>query len=111
MNASSTAWLYLLLAGVLEVGWAVAMKYSQGFTRLAPTVATFGMGFASFYFLSLAVKQLPIGTAYAVWVGVGAVGAALAGMALFGEPRHWERLASIVLVIIGIAGLWRFSAP
>ncbi len=110
MNAGTTAWLYLLLAGLLEVGWAIAMKYSHGFTRLAPTVATFGMGFASFYFLALAAKQLSIGTAYAVWVGVGAVGAALAGMVLFNEPRHWVRVASIVLIVIGIAGLWKFSA-
>ena len=111
MNGSTSAWLYLLLAGLLEVGWAIAMKYSQGFTRPAPTVATFGMGFASFYFLSLAVKQLPIGTAYAVWVGVGAVGAALAGMALFNEPRHWARVACILLIVLGIGGLWKYSAP
>ncbi len=102
-------WLFLLLAGLCEIVWAIAMKYSQGFTRLVPTVIVWTGGLASFYLLGLAVDELPIGTAYAVWTGIGAVGTAALGMVLFAEPRHWLRLASIGLVILGIAGL-RISA-
>ena len=105
------AWLYLFIAGLLEVGWAIAMKYSAGLTRPAATVATFVMGLASFYFLARATEQLPIGTAYAVWTGIGAVGTALLGMVLFGEPRHGIRLASILLIVMGIVGLRLFSTP
>ena len=111
MIPTASAWTYLAIAGLLEVGWAISMKYSAGLTRLGPTAATFLMGFASFYFLAQATKQLPIGTAYAVWTGIGAVGTALLGMILFGEPRHGVRLASILLIVMGIVGLRLFSTP
>ncbi|HXE76210.1 MAG TPA: multidrug efflux SMR transporter [Candidatus Xenobia bacterium] len=109
--SAQAAWWYLFIAGLLEVGWAIAMKYSAGLTRPTPTVATFAMGFASFYFLAQAAERLPIGTAYAVWTGIGAVGTALLGMVLFGEPRHGIRLASILLIVMGIVGLRLFPTP
>ena len=111
MNPTASAWTFLFVAGLLEVGWAVAMKYSAGLTRPGPTAATFIMGFASFYFLSQATERLPIGTSYAIWTGIGAVGTALLGMVLFGEPRHGIRLASILLIVMGIIGLRLFSTP
>jgi len=98
-------WIYLFIAGILEVGWAIGLKYTDGWSRLLPSVLTaFGM-IASFYFLSLALKTLPIGTAYAVWTGIGTVGAALLGMFLFNEPREIARILCILLIIVGIAGL------
>ncbi len=111
MVPTVSTWTFLFIAGLLEVGWAIAMKYSAGLTRLGPTTATFIMGFASFYFLAQATERLPIGTAYAVWTGIGAVGTALLGMVLFGEPRHAVRLASIALIVMGIVGLRLFSTP
>jgi len=99
------AWLLLLLAGFCEVGWAITLKYTHGFTRLWPSVGVFGGGVVSVYLLGLAVKQIPIGTAYAVWTGIGAVGTALLGMALFGEPRTALRLGCIALIVAGIIGL------
>ncbi len=111
MNPTASAWTFLFIAGLLEVGWAISMKYSAGLTRLGPTAATFIMGFASFYFLAQAAERLPIGTAYAIWTGIGAVGTALLGMVLFGEPRHGVRLASILLIVMGIVGLRLFSTP
>ena len=83
------SWIYLLLAGACEVGWAVALKYSQGFTRLRPSVVVLTAGLVSFYLLSLAAKTIPIGTAYAIWTGIGAAGTAAAGIFLFAEPRSW----------------------
>ncbi len=103
------AWFYLVLAGLLEVGWAVGLKYTEGWTRLLPSALTAAGMVASFYFLSLALKALPIGTAYAVWTGIGAVGTALLGMLLFGEPRDAARLACIGLIVAGILGLKIFS--
>jgi quaternary ammonium compound-resistance protein SugE len=98
-------WIYLFIAGILEVGWAIGLKHTDGWSRLLPSVLTaFGM-IASFYFLSLALKTLPIGTAYAVWTGIGTVGAALLGMFLFNEPREIARILCILLIIVGIAGL------
>lgn len=99
------AWVYLLVAGLLEVAWAVGLKYSHGLTRLWPTVATFALMGMSFFLLSTAMKQLPLGTAYAVWTGIGAVGTAVLGMALFGEPATAARLLCIALIVAGIAGL------
>ena len=99
------AWLLLVCAGLLEVAWLVAMKYSEGFTRLWPTVLIFVLGALSFYLVSLCLKAIPVGTAYVVWTGIGALGGALVGMLLFGEPRDAWRLASMALVLAGIVGL------
>jgi len=99
------AWLYLLVAGLFEIGWAVGLKYTEGFTRLWPSVWTGVCLIVSMILLAAAVKELPIGTAYAVWTGVGAVGTALLGMLLFGEPRDAARLLCIALIVAGILGL------
>jgi quaternary ammonium compound-resistance protein SugE len=99
------AWVWLTLAGVLEVVWAIGMKYTDGFTRLVPSIITVVAMAASVYFLALAVRTIPIGTGYAVWTGIGAVGVAILGMVLFGEPRTWLRIGCILLIIAGIAGL------
>jgi quaternary ammonium compound-resistance protein SugE len=99
------AWLLLLIAGLLEVGWAVGLKYTEGFTRLVPSVLTLISMAASVGMLGLALKTLPIGTAYAVWTGIGAVGTAILGIALFGDPAGIARLACIGLIIAGIVGL------
>jgi quaternary ammonium compound-resistance protein SugE len=98
-------WTLLLIAGVLEVGWAVGLKYAAGFTRLWPSLATLAAMAASMYLLALAARGLPIGTAYAVWTGIGAVGTALVGMILFGESREWLRLVCIGLIVSGVLGL------
>ena len=98
-------WLFLLVAGLLEVGWAYGMKLSEGFTRPAPTAATFAMMLASFGLLSLAMRSLPLGTAYAVWTGIGTVGTAVFGMLMMGEPAGALRLLSIGLIVAGIVGL------
>ena len=105
MQPTTLAWTYLVFAGLLEIAWAVAMKYSQGFSKLGPALAAFALGLASFYFLTLAANHLPIGTAYAVWTGIGAVGTAIFGMMLFAEPRHAIRLISIGVIVVGILGL------
>jgi quaternary ammonium compound-resistance protein SugE len=99
------AWIVLVLAGVLEIGWAVGLKYTEGFSRLWPSVATIGAMVVSLLLLGLAVRTLPIGTAYAVWTGIGTVGTVLLGMALFGEPAAPLRLAFIAMIIAGIIGL------
>lgn len=99
------AWLYLLVAGLFEIGWAVGLKYTEGFTRLWPSVWTLAALALSMALLALAVRELPIGTAYAVWTGVGAVGTAILGILLFGEPRDLARLLSIALIVAGILGL------
>lgn len=99
------AWIYLLLAGLFEIGWAVGLKYSEGLTRAWPSVAT-GVAMAiSVVLLALAVRSLPIGTAYAIWTGIGAVGAVLLGIVLFGEPASAVRLLCVGLIVVGIAGL------
>ena len=99
------AWIVLLVAGLFEVGWAVALKYTQGFTRLWPTVG-FGVSMAlSVALLGVALKTLPMGTAYAVWTGVGAVGTVILGMILFGESTDTPRLVCIGLIVAGIVGL------
>jgi quaternary ammonium compound-resistance protein SugE len=100
-----TAWLILRGAGLLEVVWAISMKASHGYTRLPYTVLTIVAAGLSFWLLGLALKTLPVGTAYAVWTGIGAVGAAVLGIALFGEPANAARLACIALIVLGILGL------
>ena len=104
------AWLYLFLAGVTEVAWAIGLKQTNGWTRLWPSVITAVLMVISFALLSLALRVLPIGTAYAVWTGIGAVGTAVAGIVFFGEPRTAMRLACIGLILLGIVGL-KASAP
>ncbi|MFN7019228.1 MAG: DMT family transporter [Fimbriimonadales bacterium] len=99
------AWLYLVIAGLMEIVWATALKFSNGFTRLVPTVIALTTAWASFWFLAMAVRKIPIGTAYAVWVGIGAVGVALVGMAWFREPRDFWRLFFIGLIVLGVVGL------
>ncbi len=104
------AWVYLFFAGLLEIVWAVGLKYTEGFTRLWPSVGTIAAMCVSFALLGLALKSLPIGTAYAVWTGIGAVGTATLGMILFGEPRDALRLLCIALIVAGILGLKLTSA-
>jgi quaternary ammonium compound-resistance protein SugE len=99
------AWAWLTLAGLLEIVWAVGLKYTEGFTRLLPTAFTAAAMLASLYFLSLAVRTLPIGTSYAVWTGIGAVGVAIFGIVFFNEPKDALRILSIALIVAGIAGL------
>ncbi len=98
-------WTYLCVAGVFEVVWVIGLKYTAGFSRLLPSAVTVLAMAVSFYFLSQAVKTLPVGTAYAVWTGIGAVGAVIFGMILFAEPRDGLRLACIGLIVAGIVGL------
>lgn len=104
-------WFVLVLAGLLEVVWAVGLKHTHGFTRLAPSLVTLVAMGASFWLLSLAMRTLPLGTAYAVWVGIGAVGAAIAGFVLFHEPVNALKVVSLALVIAGIIGLKLASGP
>lgn len=104
------AWGVLIVAGLLETAWAVGLKYTEGFTRpLASTVTIVAIA-ASMYLLSVAAKDIPIGTAYSIWVGIGAVGAVLCGVALFGEPLTIARMAFLVLLVVAIIGL-RATAP
>ncbi len=98
-------WAIILIAGLLETGWALGLKYSDGFSRPIPSVLTVIGALASFYLLSLAMRDIPVGTAYAVWVGIGAVGTAVAAVFLFGEPVNAMRVAGIGLIIAGIAAL------
>jgi quaternary ammonium compound-resistance protein SugE len=99
------AWLMLLAAGLMEVVWTLGLKYAEGFTRLVPSVITIAAMVVSMTLLGLAVKSLPIGTAYAVWTGIGTVGAAVGGIVLFGEPATALRLVCIALIVAGIVGL------
>jgi len=98
-------WLIVLIAGLMETGWAIGLKYSDGFTRFWPSLATVVGAIGSFWLLSLAMKTLPVGTAYAVWVGIGAVGTAVLAVALFDEPVSLLRVAGILLIVAGIAAL------
>jgi quaternary ammonium compound-resistance protein SugE len=104
------AWLLVVLSGLLETGWALGLKASDGFTRLVPSVLTLVGVIASFALLSVAARTLPIGTAYAVWVGIGALGTALLGIVLFGEPATAGRVLSLALILAGIVGL-KLTAP
>lgn len=106
----SMAWVYLLIAGVFEVIWAMGLKYSHGFTKLYPSLITIGSMVISFYLLSLATKSLPIGTSYAVWTGIGALGAVLLGIFLFNEPVNILRMVFLCLILAGILGLKFTSA-
>lgn len=103
------AWIYLLIAGVLEIGWAIGLKYTDGFTRLWPSVATIAAIIASISLLALAVRTIPVGTAYAVWTGIGAAGTAVFGLVFLGESREVLRLVCLVLIVAGVAGL-KFAA-
>lgn len=102
---SVNPWLIVLIAGFMETAWALGLKYSDGFTRLWPSVATIVGALASFWLLSVAMKSLPVGTAYAVWVGIGAVGTAIAAVILFGEPATLMRATGIGLILAGIVVL------
>lgn len=103
------AWVYLVFAGLLEVGWAIGLKYTEGFTRLVPSALTISAMVASVVLLGIALRDLPVGTGYAVWTGIGTVGTAILGMMLFQEPATAIRLASIALIVAGIAGLKLFT--
>lgn len=98
-------WFYLFIAGLFEIAWAVGLKYTDGWSKLWPSLATVILMAASFYFLSISVKTLSIGTAYAVWTGIGTVGAAILGMFLFDEPRDVIRVVCILFIVAGIVGL------
>jgi quaternary ammonium compound-resistance protein SugE len=104
------AWLLLVLAGLFEVAWAIGLKYTEGFTRPWPTVGTILAMVVSLGLLGLAMKTLPVGTSYAVWVGVGAVGTAILGIVLLGEPANAGRIVSLALIVAGIVGL-KLSSP
>ena len=99
------AWIYLVLAGLFEIGWAIGLKYSAGFTRPWPSVGTLAAMAVSVLLLALAAKTLPIGTAYAVWTGIGALGAVVLGIVLFGDPATPLRLACVGLILLGVVGL------
>jgi quaternary ammonium compound-resistance protein SugE len=99
------AWLVLVVAGLLEVVWAIGLKYTDGFTRLWPSVGTLFAMIASVWLLAVAMRWLPVGTAYSVWVGIGAVGTVILGIVLLGESADFARLASVALVVAGIVGL------
>ena len=103
-------WIILFLAGLFETGWAIGLKYTDGFTRLWPTVWTVFAMIISLWLLGIAVKSLPVGTAYSVWVGVGAVGTVVLGIVLLGEPANAARLISVGLIIAGILGL-KLASP
>ncbi len=105
------AWVYLILAGLFECGWAVGLKYTEGFTKLVPSLLTVASMAFSFYMMAIAMKSIPLGTAYAVWTGIGAVGVAVLGMFLFGESRDILRIICLVLIVSGIIGLKLVSEP
>jgi quaternary ammonium compound-resistance protein SugE len=107
--STPAAWTLLLIAGLLEIGWAVGLKYTEGFTRTWPSVLTIGAMIVSMYLLAIAAKTLPIGTAYAVWTGIGTVGAAALGIVIFSESSDWKRILCILLIVAGIVGLKLFK--
>ena len=104
------SWIYLLIAGLLEIVWAIGLKYTNGFSRLWPSVATICAMIASFAFLAPALKSIPIGTAYAVWTGIGAAGTAIIGIAFLGESRELLRILCLALIITGVVGL-KYLSP
>lgn len=99
------AWVYLLIAGIFEVIWAVGMKYTENFTRMMPSVITIIGMVLSVYFLNKAMNILSVGTAYAIWTGIGAIGTVVAGIILFNEPRDWIRMFFLAMILVGIIGL------
>lgn len=99
------AWIYLFVAGILEIAWAIGLKYTEGFSRLWPSVITIGAMIASFGLLAQALKTIPVGTGYAVWTGIGAAGTAIIGMLFLGESREVLRIVCIVLIVAGVLGL------
>ncbi|MGI6023354.1 MAG: DMT family transporter [Methanoculleus sp.] len=103
------AWISLFFAGILETGWALGLRYTEGFTKLGPSLVTLAVMAGSVYLLSRSLATLPLGTAYAVWTGIGAVGVVIAGIVLFGESRSVIRLLCILLIVSGIVGLRIFS--
>ena len=103
--SSNVSWIILIIAGLFEVVWAIGMKYTEGFSRLIPSIYTLVAMFVSFGLLSIAIKTIPIGTAYAVWTGVGVVGSAILGILWFHEPATFFRLICIVFILCGVAGL------
>lgn len=103
------AWVFLFIAALFEIGWAVGLKYTQGFTKLWPSVLTIAAMVISMSFLALAVRTIPVGTGYAIWTGIGAVGTAILGIILFGEPMTVWRIVCLLLIVGGVIGL-KFSA-
>lgn len=99
------AWIYLVVAGLFEIVWAIGLKYTEGFTRTLPSVITVSAMAVSVFLLALAMRALPVGTSYAIWTGIGAVGTVILGMILFGEPATAARIGCIVLIVAGIVGL------
>lgn len=98
-------WVIVAIAGLMETGWALGLKFSEGFTKLVPSVVTIVLALGSFYLLSVAMKSLPVGTAYAVWVGIGAIGTAVAAVFLFHEPVNTMRVMGVLLILAGIVAL------
>ena len=105
----TTPWIYLIVAGCLEVVWALGIKYTDGFSKPVPSMITIGAMIASVWLLAIALKSIPVGTGYAVWVGIGAVGAAIGGVILFGESKSLPRIACILLIVAGVVGLKLFT--
>jgi quaternary ammonium compound-resistance protein SugE len=105
------AWVYLVVAGIFEVGWAIGLKYTDGFTRLWPSLWTGASMVVSLYLLALALRTLPVGTGYAIWTGIGSLGTAVLGIVLLGEPRDALRLLCLALILIGIVGLKLVTQP
>jgi quaternary ammonium compound-resistance protein SugE len=103
-------WVILVLAGLFEIGWAIGLKYTDGFTRLWPSIGTIAAMTISLSLLGIAMKSLPVGTAYAIWVGIGAIGTAILGIVLLGEPANTLRVASLILLMMGLIGL-KLGAP
>jgi quaternary ammonium compound-resistance protein SugE len=104
------SWIYLIVAGLMETGWAVGLKYTEGFSKLFPSVVTVVCMIGSFYFLSKSLTELPLGTAYAFWTGIGIIGTVVMGIVLFGESKDMPRILSILLILGGIIGL-RIATP
>lgn len=103
---AATGWTTLVIAGLMETGWAIGLNYTQGFTRFVPSVVTVLFMIGSFCFLSRSLNELPVGTAYAVWTGIGIIGTVILGVILFGESRELLRILCILLILSGIIGLW-----
>ncbi|MBI3259806.1 MAG: quaternary ammonium compound efflux SMR transporter SugE [Ignavibacteriae bacterium] len=99
------AWIYLFVAGFLEISWAIGLKYSEGFTKPLPSVITIILMLFSFVFLSQSLKTIPVGTGYAIWTGIGAVGTGILGIILFNEPKDFARILCLLLIVAGIVGL------